>query len=760
MAGNILNRLGQWLINHRPLTIIIWIVLLGLGIFYYPQVENVLQGTVELTGSESEAVSQILQKEFGNRFNNELVIVFTSKDKLATDDEFQSAVENIQLELRNLPQINNIITYYDSSSPDLISKDEHSIIGVVELDVPDSFAAQNATPVIRKAIKDAHFPSWLNVYSAGEGAVNYDLIDATANDAIRAETYSFPLIILVLIFTFGALLAAGIPVILGTVSVIIALGLVFLIGQFAPVFLLAKNAVTMIGLGVGIDYSLIMVSRFREELQNGLSPKEAAVSIMSTSGKTVLFSGILVITGISAIFIIGIPFINSLAIAIIAVVVIAILAALTLLPVLFSWFGKKVNWPDSLSKLINKSKENDFWKRIALRIMKKPLRYFTAAMLLLLGLSFPLLHLKAYTPFITGLPKGAESTFAFEKLQQDFVAGKLSPINIIIEAPPGQSIWSGDAIHKIYQFSRLIQKNKQTASIEGIVDIDPQLTLNDYCELYQGGLSGSENFFSQMVGSYSENTGKGRKTIMRVTSVEEPGSFASRALVKEIRTQMVPKIFGKAGYRVLVGGGSAREVDMDQIFLGKLPLIIGLVCIITFLILMILFRSILIPLKTIFMNLLSVTASFGSLVLIFQDGLLRNLPGFITPGGLSSVILMFLFALLFGLSMDYEIFLTLRIKEEHDQGIPNEESVARGLARTASTVTSAALIMVIVFGSFILASSILTQQIGLGLAVAIFLDASVIRIILMPATMRLLGEWNWWFPKSLDKFLPRINIKE
>jgi RND superfamily putative drug exporter len=760
MARNLLNHWGQWLIRHRLLVILIWVFLLGLGIFFSPQVEKVMQGTVQLTGSDSETVSQILQKEFSNRFNNELVIVFTSKNKLATDYEFQSAVESIQLKLRNLPQINNIVTYYDSSSPDLISKDQHSIIGVVELDVPDSFAAQNATPMIRKAIKDSHFPSWLNVYSAGEGAINYDLIDATASDAIKAESYSFPLIILILIFTFGALLAAGVPVILGTVSVVIALGLVFFIGQFTPVFLLAKNAVSMIGLGVGIDYSLIMVSRFREELQNGLSPKEAAVAIMSTSGKTVLFSGLLVVTGISAIFIIGIPFINSLAIAIIAVVIIAILAALTLLPTLFSWFGKRVNWPDSLSKLINKSKGNDFWKRIALGIMQKPLRYFIAAMLILLGLSFPLLHLKAYTPFITGLPKGAESTLAFEKLQQDFVAGKLSPVNIIIEAPPGESIWSEDSISKIYQFSRLIRKNKQTASIEGIVDIDPQLTLKDYHELYQDRLSGSENFFSQMVGSYTENTGKGHKTIMRVTSVEEPGSFASRALIKEIRTQLVPEVFGEAGFRVLVGGGSAREVDMDQIFLGKLPLIIGLVCTITFLILGVLFRSILIPLKSIFMNLLSVTASFGSLVLIFQDGLLRNLPGFVTPGGISSVILMFLFALLFGLSMDYEIFLTLRIKEEHDRGINNKESVARGLERTAGTVTSAALIMVIVFGSFILASSILTQEIGLGLAVAVFLDATIIRIILMPATMQLLGEWNWWFPKSLAKFLPKFNIKE
>ncbi len=760
MAQNLLNGWGQWLMRHRLLVITLWVLLLGIGIFFSPQVENVLQGTAELTGSESEAVTLILQKEFDNRFNNEMVIVFASDAKLVTDYEFQAAVEEIQLKLRNLPQINNIITYYDSSSPDMISKDEHSIIGVVELDVPNSFFAQKATPAIREAIKDARSPSWLKVYSAGEGAVNHDQIEAAANDLIRAETYSFPLIILVLIFTFGALLAAGVPVILGAFSVVIALGMVFFIGQVTPVFLLAKNAVSMIGLGVGIDYSLIMVSRFREELQNGLTPQEAAVAIMSTSGKTVLFSGLLVITGISAIFIIGIPFINSLAIAIIAVAVIAILAALTLLPVLFSWFGKLVNWPESLSKIIGKSKGDRFWKQIALGIMKKPLWYFGAAMLILVGLSYPLFHLKAYTPFITGLPQGVESRLAFEKLQQDFVAGKLAPINIVIEAPPGKSIWSEDSISKIYQFSRLIKNNQQTADIEGIVDIDPQLTLADYRELYSDGLSGSENFFFQMVGSYTENSGNGRKTIMRVTSVEEPGSFGSRALIKEIRTRLAPEIFGDTGFRVLVGGASAREVDMDQIFLGKLPLIIGLVCIITFLILIVLFRSILIPLKSIFMNLLSVTASFGFLVLIFQDGLLKLLPGFVTPGGLSSVILMFLFAILFGLSMDYEIFLTLRIKEEHDQGVSNEESVARGLARTASTVTSAALIMVIVFGSFILATSIITQQIGLGLAVAIFLDASIIRIILMPATMQLLGEWNWWFPKSLDKILPKFTIKE
>ena len=760
MERNLLNRWGQWLIHHRLLVISIWVLILGLGAFYSPQVEKVLQGTFRLTGSESETVSQVLQNDFSNRFNNEMVIVFSSKNRLATDYEFQSAVENVQLQLRNLPQINNVTTYYDSSSPDLISKDGHSIIGIAELDVPNSFTAQQATPIIRKAIKDAHSPSWLKVYSAGEAAVNYDQIDASVRDIVKAESFSFPLIIVTLIFTFGALVAAGIPVILGAFSVIIALGVVFLIGQFTPVFSMAKNVVSMIGLGVGIDYSLIMVSRFREEMQNGLTPKEAAVAIMSTSGKTILFSGLLVIIGISSIFIIGVPFVNSFAIAIITVVIIAILAALTLLPILFSWLGKTVNWPDSLSKKISNSKRNYLWNRIAHGIMHKPFWFFITTLLLLLGLSFPLFHLKAYTPFITALPKGTESTLAFEKLQQDFVAGKLAPINIIIEAPPGKSIWSYDSITKIYQFSRLIRNNKQTSSIEGIVDIDPQLTLDDYHNLYSGGLLGSENIFSQMVGSYTENTGKGHKTIMRVTSVEEPGSFASRALIKEIRTELVPKIFGKAGFQVFVGGGAAREVDMDQIFLGKLPVIIGLICIFTFLVLTVLFRSILIPLKTIFMNLLSVMASFGTLVLIFQDGLFRKIPGFITPGGLASVILMFLFAVLFGLSMDYEIFLTLRIKEEHDQGNTNEESVARGLERTAGTVTSAALIMVIVFGSFILSSSILTQEVGIGLATAIFLDASIIRIILMPATMRLLGEWNWWFPKSLVKLLPKINIKE
>lgn len=781
MPDDRLKRLGQWVVRHRLGVVIFWVLLLAAGAYFSPKVDDVLQGGTRLPGSQAETVNRILQDNFGNRFGFELVLVFYSPTRQANDPAFREAVENVQLGLRDSLKINSIMAYYDTNSSDLVSKDGHSILSVVELDVKDTFGAQNAIPEIREIVARAGVPSWLKVYVTGEGAVYHDLAQVSSRDALQAEEHAFPIVLLILIFTFGALLASGIPVILGGVAVVIALGAVYFLGQHVPMFIVAKNAVSMIGLGVGIDYSQFMVSRFREELRRGLSPKEAAVAIMSTSGRTVLFSGSTVIVGVAAVFVAQVTFLNSMAISAILVVVTAVAAALTLLPALLSWFGPAVNWPSKLSDLISRSKSGRMWHRLAMGVMKQPVAFFLGTLVLLLALAWPMWHLKTYTPTVVGLPRGTESRLGFERLQSDFVAGRMSPINIIVQAPPGKSIWSADSVARIYKLSRLLAADRRVSKVEGIVDVDPNLTLDDYQKLYseEGGVAASDNIFAQMVSSYADNSGQGRMTVLRVTTVDEPSSLTARALVKEIRSRLVTMAFGSTGsgspdssgslrassppgspgYRVLVGGGAAAEVDLDQVLLGKLPLIIGLVAVITFVILMVLFQSLLIPLKSIFMNLLSVLASFGLLVLVFQDGVLRGFMGLQAPGGISSIIMVILFCVLFGLSMDYEIFLTLRIKEEHDHGKSNEESVAWGLEHTGGLVTSAALIMVAVFGSFALTSMLFTQEFGLGLAAAVLLDASIIRVMLMPATMRLLGEWNWWFPRSLGRFLPRIDLK-
>lgn len=761
MPDDPLYRWGRWVVRHQWWVVAFWALLVTAGAFLGPKVDSILQGATSVAGSQTSMVSEILRKDFGNRFGNELVLVFHSRDKRADEIEFQEAVEKVQLGLRDSLRVNSVITYYDTNSADLISKDQHSVLGYLELDVPDTYAAQKAVPELREIIAQTGIPGWMETYLVGQGAIFHDLSHASSSDVIKAETHAFPVVILILLFTFGALLAAGVPVVLGVVSVGITMGAVFLLGHYFPMFIVAKNAISMIGLGVGIDYSLFMVSRFREELRRGMAPEEAAAAIMTTSGRTVLFSGMTVVIGITAVFIANVSFLNSMALSSVIVVFVSVLGALTLLPVLLCRMGKAINWPNALSGLINRSKTGRLWHSLALLVMKRPVVFFLVTIALLLGLGWPLLHLRTYTPTVVGLPQGVESRLGFERLQSDFVPGKMAPVNIIIQAPPGQSIWSADAVSRIYRFSRLLAKDPRISKVEGIVDVDPNLTMEDYQKLYseEGGLAASENIFAQMVSSYADSSGQGRMTLMRVTPVDEPGSFESRQLVREIRSKMGPAAFGSTAYQVLVGGGSAGEVDMDRALMSKLPWIIALVCVVTFIILMFLFRSILIPLKSIFMNLFSVLASFGLLVWVFQDGVLNGL-GLKAPGGISSVILVMLFSVLFGLSMDYEIFLTLRMKEEHDKGRSNEESVAWGLEHTGGLVTSAALIMVAVFGSFVFTSMVLTQEFGFGLAAAVLLDATIIRVLLMPATMRLMGEWNWWFPKRLDRVMPRIELKE
>ena len=275
---------------------------------------------------------------------------------------------------------------------------------------------------------------------------------------------------------------------------------------------------------------------------------------MTTSGRTVLFSGMTVVIGIAAVFIANVSFLSSMALSSIIVVFVSVLGALTLLPVLLCRLGKAINWPYALSGLINRSKTGRLWHSLAILVMKRPVVFFLVTIALLLGLAWPLLHLRTYTPTVVGLPQGVESRLGFERLQSDFVPGKMAPVNIIIQAPPGQSIWSADAVSRIYQLSRLLAKDSRISKVEGIVDVDPNLTMEDYQKLYseEGGLAASENIFAQMVSSYADSSGQGRMTLLRVTPKGEPGSFESRMLVREIRSKLGPAAFA---FRGLSGSG-------------------------------------------------------------------------------------------------------------------------------------------------------------------------------------------------------------
>ena len=269
MPEDPLYRWGRWVVRHQWWVVAFWVLLVTAGAFLGPKVDSILQGATTVAGSQTSMVSEILRKDFGNRFGNELVVVFHSRDKSADEIEFQEAVEKIQLGLRDSLRVNSVITYYDTNSADLISRDQQSVLGYLELDVPDTYAAQKAVPELREIVAQAGVPAWMETYLVGQGAIFHDLSYASSNDVIKAETHAFPVVILILLFTFGALLASGVPVVLGVVSVAITMGAVFLLGHHFPMFIVAKNAISMIGLGVGIDYSLFMVSRLGRSCAGG-----------------------------------------------------------------------------------------------------------------------------------------------------------------------------------------------------------------------------------------------------------------------------------------------------------------------------------------------------------------------------------------------------------------------------------------------------------------------------------------------------------
>ncbi len=757
--------LGGFTVKYRWLMVGFWTVALVFGISFGPRVSESLHGSMDLPGSESEQVKRILKKDFGNKFAYTLVAVVVSPDHQVTDPEYEAAVRDLQTALASEPRVSGVVTYYDAQESDMLSRDGHSTLAVIELDVKNEGDAEEVVPKLRSLAREAGLPDWLEVNITGEPAVYADMNIVGPADMARAEAIALPLALLILIFATGALVAAGIPILLGLTATLVSMGIIFFLGKITLMDTLIENVATMLGLGVGIDYSLFMISRFREELGKlGKSDKDglstAVRNVVTTAGKAVFFSGGTVFVSMLAVLFINVPTVRSIAIGASIVVLMAVLVALTLIPALLAILGERINAPRFLSRRLERMKSGGFWHRWAAQVMRYPAVFFVIIMVAFAALAYPIRHLNTWLSGASSLPPQTESRRAFDQLQKDFTVGKTSPINIIVQRPEGKSIWEADSVARVYRLSRILHADPRVTKVEGIVDVDPNLTLAEYQTLYSqdSGLSDSGNIFAQLIGSYVGGSHK-ESTVVRVTTGYEANSRESRTLVREIREKIGPEIFDGAGDRVFAGGDSAVEEDLDKAFMGAFPMIVGFVLALTFVMMLILFRSILIPLKSIFMNLLSVLASYGVMVLVFQYGVGESLLNFKAPGGLASYLLVFLFCILFGLSMDYEVFLISRVREEHDQTGDNEESVAWGLERTGGIITSAAMIMVVVFGAFALSSLVEVKEFGLGLAVAVFLDATIIRTILVPATMRLLGEWNWWLPRRLRKILPEVRLQ-
>jgi putative drug exporter of the RND superfamily len=835
---SIFHSIGVFAYRFRWAILLLWGLLLISSSFFAPGLSGKLKGGgFDGANSEAERVQDLMSGEFGLSPAT-LTVVFTGDGIPARSEEFQKAQENALADVRKLDNVRQVISYAGSKDSRFISEDGKKSYAVVTSDVSID-ETRNVVEDVRSKVRSDK----LETYVTGAPAVYQDLEEASNEDVKDAEKYAFPFAVIILVFAFGTLVAAGVPVLIGGAGVVTALAALYFIAGIYDMSVFTLTLSTMLGLGLGIDYALFFVSRFREELED-YPTVEAVPRTVATAGRSIFFSGTAVLIGLSGLLFFPFMFMRSIGVAGVVVVFVSVLAAFTLLPALLGVLGPRVN------RLAIRRRRNGagsaFWSRSAEVVMRHPLAVILLAAMLLGTLLYPVGHMKAGIPEATVLPQEYESRAGDDILKRNFEYAALNPMEIVatFQDDPlsvrglsdtrelGERIGGADGVSRVESdytiaaaaaedYTRrvadarkqarkeaaakvdgLVQRqikeqtqnetdravNEQLSQIEATYDAVPpgaeerlradirprverevrasegrirdevERRLAEEVDRKVPGLpegisadgkvtpEGVANFLKLPAARQSEDLQDtldtyvaGDRTLLRGVTEANPYTQDAYGAVDAVRAVEAPD-----GTSFLVGGLSAGQKDFISSLYGKAPFAAAFVIGVTYLILLITFRSVFIPLKAVIVNILSLTASFGTMVFVFQDGHLSGLLDFTPLGFVDATLPILMFCTIFGVSMDYEVFLLSRIREAYENGDSNTASVSKGLVATAGIITSAAAIIIVVTGAFALTGIVLTKAIGLGLAVAVLVDATIIRILLVPATMRILGDWNWW----------------
>ncbi len=685
-----------------------------------------------------------------------LLIIFRHPEWRADDPRFLAEVDRALADVRAMPGVVRIVSHLES--PRQVGRDPRVAYELLVLDLtPEQF--QRVLPEVQARL----WPSALEMTLAGPPAFYRDIETISEHDLRRAELLSFPFALVALLLVFGSVVAAGIPVAVGGASVAVALACLFVLAHRVDMSIFVLNMATMLGLGLGIDYSLFLTSRFREELRRAdraagpAAVADAVAVTVATAGRAVFFSGLTVLVGLLGLMTFDFMMLRSLGLGGAVVVAFSVLAAVTFLPAILAIVGWRI---DALAVrgvaaraalarpagavLRRMGLGPGFWARLASWVMAHPLRVLVPTLALLLALGYPFTRVQFSSPDASILPAEAPSRRGYDLLRAEFGQGQMDPILVAVTAPG--PILAPENIDRLYDFTRAIAREPAVARVDSIVDVDPRLTREQYQILYAFPQRAGDLYVATVLPQLA----RGDTTLVYVYSRYSPIGPEAKALVQHIR-QLGPAY----GFSVLVDGGAAEVLDVVNRLYSEFPRAVLLIVATTYLVLFLLFRSVVIPLKAIVMNTLSILASYGALVFIFQEGNLSGLLRFVPLGFVEASLPIVMFCMLFGLSMDYEVFLLTRVKEVYDQTGDNTRSVAEGLERSGRIITSAALIIVVVSLSFVAADIVLIKALGLGVALAILLDATVVRALLVPATMRLLGDWNWWAPGT-RRPVPRL----
>jgi RND superfamily putative drug exporter len=715
-------RLARASAAHPWRVLAIWLVALALGVGLSGRLGDVLTSEVTFTSEPDSVIADRLLEERmrGPRPVTDTVVV-TSQALMIDDPAFRSVIDQTTADLRSVEGIAAASNGFEQPDANLISADGHTMLIPVTF-VGDFDEAKRHTDAFLAAI-DRENTEGVAVLAVGDVSIDDTYSTMAEEDLRQGEMIGVIVALIVLVIVFGALVAAGMPLILGLVSIAVALGLTALLGNVLELSMITTNVITMIGLAVGIDYSLFIVERYREERRRGLAKLDAIEVAGSTATRAVIFSATTVVLALLGMFFVPLSVFRSIGAGAILVVIVAVIGAMTLTPALVSLAGNRLDWPRRMrvdeptirGAGVDEDHRTGFWARFAHLVMARPAISAVAAGLLLLAAASPYVDLARGWAGIDTVPK-SDVLSAYRILERDFSAGLLDPVEIVIDGQQGDPAVSAE----VDQLAATLADDPAYASVLPVV-------WNDAGDL-------------ALVTAYP--------------SVDANADAAYSALA-ELRDETVPSIVTDGQTRVYVTGSTAMNQDFFDSVDEVTPRVFAFVLALSFTLLTLVFRSIVVPLKAILMNLLSVGAAYGLLVLVFQKGYGADLFGFTTTPVITAWLPIFLFCFLFGLSMDYHVFLLSRIREHHDLTGNNREAVAVGLQATAKIITGAALIMVAVFAGFAAGRMVELQQMGFGLAVAVLLDATIVRTILVPATMAMLGEWNWYFPRWL-RWLPDL----
>ena len=747
------ERLGAFVHAHARLVIGAWVVIVLCALPFAPQAPGALQaGGFDLPTLESARSRAALESELGAP-PSALVLAISSSTLIPGTPQFEAAAQRAVAGVARAPHVVGSRSHL--IAPTQVNVEKKIVYDVILLDLkPDDSPA--ALEGIQAALVEV---DGIKVALAGGPSFYADIQIVSETDLQRSELISLPLAAIVLLLVFGSAVAAGLPLAVGGATVLVALAAIFGVAQATRMSIFVLNLTTLLGLGLGVDYSLLLVSRFREELGRGAKLGDAVQRTVATAGRAVFFSGVTVMLGLAGLALFDFAILRSIGIAGAITVAIAVASSVTLMPAILSLLGPRVNRLAIRRLGSGKVNERGPWARLARAVMRRPIAVALPTLALLIALGTPWLGVRFNAPDGSILPERVPSRQALDALTDAFGEGSFSPMTAAVRTDG--PVTSAANIKLLYDWVQALQADPRVARVDSIVSIDPRLTLTQYQLLYSSsstdGAAPPDRYAAQILSF----TTAGDLTTVSITPTNGPNRPESRALVGELRAAH-PGTIGAgtpsaitppAGLNALIGGGAAEIVDVVDTISGEFPRTAAVVILATLLILAVLLRSIVLPIKAVVMNTLSILASFGALVWIFQDGNLSALLGFAPLGFVETTIPVILFCVLFGLSMDYEVFLLTRMREIYDRTGDNAAAVAGGLERSGRIITSAALIVVVVAGSFVFAEIVLIKALGVGVAIAVALDATIVRALLVPATMRLFGKWNWWAPRWMERLL-------